>query len=111
MVAHVTTVYNDLPPEERPRVLIFCSNYGEAGAIDFFGGSHGLPRASSGHNNYWLWGPQNPSADIVITVGESREDVESSFRRVTLAATVVSEYARSFETDLPIYIGREPKMP
>jgi hypothetical protein len=110
MVATVAQVYNRLSPEEKARCLIYCNNYGEAGAIDFFGKKYGLPKASSGHNNYWFWGPQNPAADIVITVGESREGVESSFSKVELAATVVSKYARSFETNLPIYIGRDPKM-
>ncbi len=109
-VATVAKVYNSLTPEERVRTLIFCSNYGEAGAIDFFGRKYGLPKASSGHNNYWFWGPQNPNADIVITVGERREDVEKSFNNVQLAATVVSPHARSFETNVPIFIGREPKM-
>jgi hypothetical protein len=111
MVATVAKVYDRLTPEEKARTLIYCNNYGEAGAIDFFGKKYGLPKASSGHNNYWLWGPQNPSADVVITVGERLQDVQKTFNRVDLAAIVVSEHARSFETNLPIYIGRDPKMP
>jgi hypothetical protein len=110
MVTTVAKVYNSLSPEEKARTLIFCSNYGEAAAVDFFGGKYGLPKASSGHNNYWYWGPQNPSADIVITVGESREDVEETFKQVSLAAVVVSKYARPSETNIPVYIGRDPKM-
>ncbi|MBZ5562915.1 MAG: glycosyltransferase family 39 protein [Acidobacteriia bacterium] len=110
-VAVVAKVYNSLTPEERARTLIYCSNYGQAGAIDFFGKKYGLPNASSGHNNYWFWGPQNPNADMVITIGEGREDVQKSFNDVQLAATVISPYARSFETNLPIYIGRGLKMP
>ncbi len=110
-VATVAKVYNSLTPEEKARTLIYCNNYGAAGAIDFFGKKYGLPKASSGHNNYWFWGPQNPNADMVITIGESREDVEKSFKDVQLAATVVSPHARSFETDLPIYLGRGLKMP
>jgi len=109
-VATVAKVYNSLTPEEKARTIIYCENYGEAGAIDFFGGKYGLPRAASGHNSYWYWGPGNWDADIVITVGESREDVEKSFEQVELAATVVSPYARPNETGLPIFIGRKPKM-
>jgi hypothetical protein len=108
--ATVAKVYNGLTPEEKARTLIFCNNYGQAGAIDFFGPKYGLPNASSGHNSYWFWGPTNPHADIVITVGEKKEDVEKSFNDVRLAATIVSPYARSFETDIPVYIGRNPKM-
>ena len=110
MVATVAQVYKSLTPEERARTLIFCDNYGEAGAIDLFGKKYGLPKASSGHNNYWLWGPTNRDADIVITVGESKEDVEKTFRDVQLAAVAISTHARSFEANLPIYVGRDPKM-
>jgi hypothetical protein len=110
-VATVARVYYTLTLEEKARTIIFCSNYGEAGAIDLFGKKYGLPKATSGHNNYWFWGPGNWDADIVITVGASREDVEKSFEQVELGATIVSPYARPNETDIPVFIGRKPRMP
>jgi hypothetical protein len=110
-VATVARVYNTLTPEEKARTIIFCGNYGEAGAIDFFRRKYGLPKAASGHNNYWYWGPENWDADIVIALGVSRSDVETTFQQVEHAATVVSPYARPFETDLPIYLGRQPRRP
>ncbi len=82
MVAQVARVYHGLTPAERARCGIFASNYGEAGAIDFYGPGYGLPHAISGHNNYFLWGPGPGPIDVVITVGETPEDVEQSFRRV-----------------------------
>jgi hypothetical protein len=109
MVATVAKVYDSLPPEERAKCAIFTSNYGEAGAIDFFGKKYGLPKAISGHNNYWLWGPRNYTGDIVITLGESLEDVKETFGQVELGATHVDEYAMPYESDLPIYICRKPK--
>jgi 4-amino-4-deoxy-L-arabinose transferase-like glycosyltransferase len=109
-VATVAKVYHSLSPEEKARTIIFCGNYGEAGAIDFFGKKYGLPKATSGHNNYWFWGPGNWDADIVITVGASREDVEKSFREVELAATHVNQYAMPYESDLPVLVCRKPKM-
>jgi hypothetical protein len=110
MVATVARVYDSLPPEERARCAIFASNYGEAGAIDFFGPRYKLPKASCGHNSYWLWGPANPEADIVITVGEDPEDVAESFHEVTEAARFSHEYNMPYESDLPILIGRRPRM-
>ncbi len=41
-----------VPPSERDDVVIVASNYGEAGAIDRFGGAHRLPQAHSPHNSY-----------------------------------------------------------
>ncbi len=39
-----------------------AGNYGEAGAIDYYGRQLGLPPAISGHNNHWFWGPRNYTA-------------------------------------------------
>jgi 4-amino-4-deoxy-L-arabinose transferase-like glycosyltransferase len=56
LAATVATIYAGLPPAQRAQAAIVTSNYGEAAAIDFFGGRYGLPPAISGHNNYWLHG-------------------------------------------------------
>jgi hypothetical protein len=44
MVGSVAHVYHHLRPEDEKRAAIFCQNYGEAGAIDFFGQSSGCHR-------------------------------------------------------------------
>lgn len=111
MTATVAQVYNSLPPEERAKCAIFASNYGEAGAIDFFGKKYNLPKSISGHQNYYFWGPRDYTGEIVITVGEDFEDVSKSFNHVELAATVTHQYAIPHENNLPIFICRQPKRP
>ena len=111
MVAKVARAYQTLTPEERARCGIFASNYGEAGALDFYGGKYGLPHALSGHNNYFLWGPGTRPIDIVITVGEHRDDVEKSFRNVVEVDRTHNEWCMPYEDDIPILIGRDPRAP
>ena len=111
MVARVARVYQGLPPDERARCGIFASNYGEAGAIDFYGRKYGLPRAMSGHNNYYLWGPGTRPIDIVITIGEDPEDVGKSFRTVVEVDRTRDEWCMPYEDNLPILIGRDPRAP
>jgi len=69
----VAAFYNSLPPEERARTAIFANNYGDAGAIDFFGPRYGLPKAIGGHQNYWIWGPRQYTGESMIVLGEGRE--------------------------------------
>jgi hypothetical protein len=65
-VGSVAQVYHHLRPEDEKRAAIFCQNYGEAGAIDFFGPKLGLPPAISGHQNYFLWGQRDWTGEVIL---------------------------------------------
>lgn len=106
----VAGVFKSLPPGDQARVAILAQNYGQAGAVDYFGPAMGLPHAISGHNNYFLWGPGNASGEVVIAVGLSQEVLKPIFGEVTLAATINNDYAIPEENNLPVYICRKPKM-
>ncbi len=111
MVATVAGVYEELPSEEQANACILTGNYGEAGAIDFFGGEYGLPKAISGHNNYYLWGPGGCTGETVIAVNVPRGTLMTVFGDVEEAATSTCEYCMPDENNLPIYVARSPKVP
>lgn len=111
MTRTVAEVYNALPPEERAGCAVFARNYGEAGAIDFYGPRYGLPKSIGKHQNYFLWGPRDYTGECVITVGEKLEDVRKSFDRTDLAATFTHPYVLPHENNLPIFVCRLPKKP
>jgi hypothetical protein len=106
LVDRVAEAYAALDPDERSRCAILCGNYGEAGAVDFFGRGRGLPRAISGHNSYWLWGTRNASGEVVIVVGGKKNDLEKAYRQVGLATVARNPYSMPYESDLPIWICR-----
>jgi len=81
MVAATARVYHSLPSEEQVKTAIFANNYGEAAAVDFFGPRYGLPKAISGHQNYFLWGPRDYSGEIVIVLGSRDPDNDRKFFR------------------------------
>src|SRR5262249_34707009 len=65
----VARVVATLPPDERAEVCVYGGNYGEAGAIDFFRSTFGLPPTISGHNSYWLWGPGGCRGRVLLVIG------------------------------------------
>jgi len=69
----VAAYYQMLSPEEKRKTAIFANNYGDAGAIDFFGPKYGLPKAIGNHQNYWIWGPRGYTGESIIVLGEGRE--------------------------------------
>jgi len=111
MAATVARVYHDLPQQEQPGCAILAGNYGEAGAIDYYGPSSGLPRAISGHNNYFLWGPRNYSGDCVILFGENADRYARLFGEARLAATITDRYAMPSEQGVHVYVCRKPSAP
>ena len=98
-----------LPPDERSRVTLLAYNYGEAGAIDYFGKHNGLAKAISGHNQYGAWGPRGASGDVVIAIGFRKERLDRAFGDVQAFATISPEYALPEESGLTIYICRQPR--
>jgi hypothetical protein len=108
--AVVAGVYHGLPEADRVRVAILAGNYGEAGAIDFFGPQHGLPQAISGHHSYYLWGPRGASGEVVIAFGVPRETLETIFVRIEEVARIEHPQALPLETNLPVYLCTGPRM-
>ena len=106
MVERVARVYRSLSAEDRARCVIAASNYGEAGAIDFFGPRYGLPPAISWHNNYWLWGTHGGTGEVMILVGGSRDDRHEDFRSAALVDSTSCEHCMPFENGAPIWICR-----
>ncbi len=106
----VAGVFHSLSPDNQSRVAILAKNYGQAGAIDYFGPALGLPHAISGQNNYYLWGPQQYTGEVVIAVGIPLEDLKPVFGQIELVATINNEYAIPEENHLPVYVCRKPKM-
>lgn len=93
----VAVVYHSLPPEEQARTAIFAGNYGQAGAIDFFGAKYNLPKAISPHQSYFVWGPRDYTGETMIILGSSRAEAEKYFSTVEEKAEVNHPYSMSYE--------------
>ncbi|MGA7871453.1 MAG: glycosyltransferase family 39 protein [Candidatus Binatus sp.] len=109
MTATVAKVYDSLPPDQLASTTIFAQNYGEAGAIDFFGPRYGLPKAISGHMSYYIWGPGNRDANVVIAIGAGEPTLKRLFASVEQVATTGTKYSMPDE-HVPVYLCRNPKL-
>jgi hypothetical protein len=107
-VEEVATVYNALPDTDRERAVIFASNYGEAGAIDFYGPRYGIPNAIAVTGTYWFFGPGELPGDVIVFHGVSRDDVDDYCGILEDVGTVSHPFAVEEERDLVIRICREP---
>ena len=101
--AQVASVWNSLSPDDRSRAAVLAGNYGEAGAIQRL-----TPDvvAISGHNNYWLWGPQGRTGEVLIVLSSHPERLQRLFTRVEKAGETDCGDCMPYENHLGIYVCR-----
>jgi hypothetical protein len=104
----VGRVYRALPDADRERAVIIAGNYGEAGAIDFFGPRYGLPGAVCPCGSYWFFGPGDKPGEVAITIGPSREDLTPFFDSLQVATRIANPWAVEEERELTVFIARGP---
>ncbi|HEY2474200.1 MAG TPA: glycosyltransferase family 39 protein [Candidatus Cybelea sp.] len=102
LAATVARVYRSLPPAEKAQAAILASNYGEASALDFFGPQYGLPPSISGHNQFWVWGPQGYSGNVLIEVNGVCQ--QGLFRKGRVVTRFSNPWGRPFENGFPISV-------
>jgi len=110
MVAAVAQLYHSLPPEEQAKTGILAGNYGEAGAIDFFGPQYGLPKSISAHQNYFYWGPRQYTGESLILLQWDLEDAQDFCRDVQQGPTLDPPWAMG-EEHYTILLCRGMKKP
>ena len=109
----VDSIYRQLNGTERNNCAIFCDNYGQAGAVMFYGKKDHLPQPISLNDSFVFWSPDSLSADNFIWVNSSifsgiepETFLPQHFEKVTLKATINNPYFR--ENGSRIYYCQRP---
>jgi hypothetical protein len=104
--------YATLAPAERADCLLLTSNYGQAGAADYYR-KRGLelPPTVCGHNSYWYWWPEGRGGDTAIAVNVNEEALRASYEEVTLWRQLEVPFAMDYEGRAKIWICRHRKLP
>jgi hypothetical protein len=97
MVQETARAYWNLPADLRSKTAIAASDFGEAGAIDFFGPQFGLPNAISGHQTYWFWGPGSYTGESMLILGDSEGRARQLCENYDVVGHVSHPYSREDE--------------
>ena len=77
MTAAVAGIVETMPDSERAELVLVGSNYGEAGALEFYGPRFRLPPVINSDGSFWYFGPGDRPGRIVVTLGEDHESPKS----------------------------------
>jgi 4-amino-4-deoxy-L-arabinose transferase-like glycosyltransferase len=89
-VALLARTYDSLPASQRAVATVVAGNYGEAGAVDRYGATLGLPQVYSGANDYWLWGPPPARDTVAVAINVDPALLHRWFSSVRVAAVYVN---------------------
>jgi 4-amino-4-deoxy-L-arabinose transferase and related glycosyltransferases of PMT family len=109
-VEAVAHVYDSLPPEQRAKAVIAADNYGEAGAIDYYGPAMGLPKAICACGSYWFFGPGALPGEALVNIGTDESDLRKLYGNVQPAGRIDFPWSVPEERDVPLYVATEPVM-
>jgi Dolichyl-phosphate-mannose-protein mannosyltransferase len=89
--------YATLDSNEKEHLLLFCDNYGQAGALNYYGKQYGLPEAYSDNASFLYWMPDTRHIDNILLVTDDRHEMEHPFLKdfasAVLADSVTNPYA------------------
>jgi hypothetical protein len=108
LAAATEAVWRGLPPEDRRRAVIIATNYGRAGAIDWFSGDD-VPPVVAPIGSYWFFGPGDLPGEVAVVVGDEAAELEGRYFRSAVETTrVLRPWGVPEEQDVPIVVARDP---
>ncbi len=104
MATKTAAVYNRLDSNEKAQTLLFCDNYGEAGALSFYGPALGLPPAYSTNASFLYWLPTGFHFQHLLLVTDDTEEMQHAFihqfSSAKLEDSISNPYAREYGTEI-----------
>jgi Dolichyl-phosphate-mannose-protein mannosyltransferase len=109
MAKKASIAYNSLDGSEKTNTFLFCDNYGEAGALMFYGSRYGLPEAHSDNGSFLLWLPKKDNFTNLILVTDDKHEMEhpfvKDFTSVPYIDSVTNPYAREHGSLIILFKG------
>src|ERR1035437_731573 len=98
MAQKVNAAYEKLDSTEKKHTILFCDNYGQAGAVNFYAKKYHLPQAYSDNASFLYWLPDSIHIDNIILLTDDEEEMQKpfikNFSSAILNDSVTTPYAR-----------------
>lgn len=109
MTQKTSKAYNSLDSNEKAHTFIFCDNYGEAGAVNYYRHKYNLPEAHSDNGSFLYWMPRNIHIDNLILITDDQEEMQhpfiKNFKSAVVTDSVTNKYARERGSLIIVFKG------
>lgn len=98
MAQKVASAYSTLNADEKQNTLVFCDNYGMAGAVNYYAPKYHLPTAYSDNASFLYWIPTDLKIKNIVLVTDDHHELEHDFAKdfqsITITDSVTNFFAR-----------------
>jgi hypothetical protein len=105
MAEKALKAYKTIPENELQNTLVFCDNYGQTGALNYYNRAK-MPEAYSFNTDYIYWLPHFKKIENILLVGNKpSQQILDQFKEVKLVGIVENEFARERNTGIYLLLG------
>jgi hypothetical protein len=100
MAQKMAKAYNTLGADEKKNAILFCDNYGQAGAVNFYAKKYNLPEAYSDNASFLYWIPDTLHFDNLVLLTDDPQEMQhpfiKNFKSAVLFDSITNPYAREY---------------
>ena len=98
MAKKMAVAYNTLDSNEKKHTVLFCDNYGQAGAANYYARKYNIPDAFSDNASFLYWMPAKLDFENIVLLTDDKNEMQhdfiKNFKSAVLSDSVTSFYAR-----------------
>ena len=98
MTKKMAAAYNTLDSNEKKNTILFCDNYGQAGAVNYYGPKYNLPQVFSDNASFLYWMPDSLKFENLVLLTDDENEMQhpfiKNFASAILKDSITNFYAR-----------------
>jgi hypothetical protein len=110
MAAKTLLAYQGVPEADKPKTIVICDDYGQAGAINYYNRGK-MPAVVSFNADYIYWFPKQDTITCIIKVGELDEKAKAISTTRVQVGEVTNPLCREVGTGVFVLTGISPEVP
>ncbi|HMH33226.1 MAG TPA: glycosyltransferase family 39 protein [Puia sp.] len=96
MAQKMAKAYETLDSAEKKQTMLFCDNYGLAGAVNYYGKKYGLPEAYSDNASFLYWMPGQSRIINLVLLTDDEKEMEHQFIKEFSSAVLIDSVTNPF---------------
>jgi hypothetical protein len=111
MAAKTAAAFHSVDSSQQANTIIFCDNYGMAGAVNYYSKKYHIPQPYSDNASFLYWIPDTLRFQNLVLVesdpDEMKHDFIKHFSTAAITDSVTSRYAREKGTAIMLLTGAD----